>query len=90
MAAPAEAMTPRPLPSGLPEPWAAEWGEDRFGLFTSFAVGEVVHRMRWIPPGSFLMGSPEGEAGRVMRGDAPRRQRGEDMSDASQWSVRTS
>ena len=59
-------MTPslHPLADGLPEPWAAEWGEDRFGPFMSFAVGGVVQRMRWIPPGTFLMGSPEGEAGR--------------------------
>jgi formylglycine-generating enzyme required for sulfatase activity len=30
----------------------------------SFAVGAVVQRMRWVPPGRFVMGSPEGEAGR--------------------------
>ena len=49
---------------GLPEPWAVEWGEDRYGVFAGFAVGNVVQRMRWIPPGRFVMGSPEGEAGR--------------------------
>jgi formylglycine-generating enzyme required for sulfatase activity len=53
-----------PLADGLPEPWAVEWGEDRFGVFESFAVGEVVQRMRWVPPGRFVMGSPAGEAGR--------------------------
>ncbi len=42
----------------------SEWEEDRFGLFQSFAVGKVVHRMRWIRPGKFRMGSPKGEAGR--------------------------
>ena len=55
---------PHPLTDGLPEPWAVEWGEDRFGPFMGFAVGDLVQRMRWAPPGSFLMGSPEGEAGR--------------------------
>jgi formylglycine-generating enzyme required for sulfatase activity len=30
----------------------------------SFAVGEVVQKLRWIPPGRFTMGSPESEAGR--------------------------
>lgn len=53
-----------PLRHGIPEPWAAEWGEDRFGVFMGFAVRSVVQRMRWIPPGRFTMGSPESEAGR--------------------------
>jgi formylglycine-generating enzyme required for sulfatase activity len=53
-----------PLADGLPEAWASEWGEDRFGPFTSFTVDKVVQRLRWVPPGRFLMGSPEGEAGR--------------------------
>ncbi|MCK6591998.1 MAG: formylglycine-generating enzyme family protein, partial [Polyangiaceae bacterium] len=53
-----------PLAGGLPEPWAAEWGGDFYGPFMSFAVGDVVQRMRWVPAGKFMMGSPEGEAGR--------------------------
>ena len=53
-----------PLVDGFPEPWAVEWGEDRFGVFTAFAVGDVVQRLRWVPEGTFTMGSPEGEAGR--------------------------
>jgi len=53
-----------PLRHGIPEPWAVEWGEDRFGVFTGFAVGSVVQRMRWVPPGRFTMGSPESEVGR--------------------------
>ncbi len=52
------------LDDGLPDPWAVEWGEDRFGPFMSFAVGDVVQRMRWVTPGKFLMGSPKSEAGR--------------------------
>ena len=58
----------RPAPdfayTGQPEPGVCEWGEDQYGRggrgwFIGFRVGEVVQRMRWIPPGSFWMGSPE-------------------------------
>ncbi|MCI5211785.1 MAG: formylglycine-generating enzyme family protein [Candidatus Electrothrix sp. ATG2] len=42
-------------------------GRDRFGLWAEFVVegkdGPVRQRMRWIPPGRFLMGSPEDEPG---------------------------
>jgi len=48
----------------MPEPWAVEWGEDRHGLFMSFAVDDCVQRLRYIPPGRFLMGSPASELGR--------------------------
>lgn len=59
-----------PLTDGLPEPWAVEWGEDRFGVFMGFGVGTVVQRLRWVRPGRFTMGSPEGEAGRFS-GEGP-------------------
>lgn len=52
------------LADGIAPDWAAEWGSDRAGSFAGFAVGGVVQRMRWIPPGRFEMGSPESEAGR--------------------------
>ena len=52
------------LRDGIPEPWATEWGEDRHGLFMGFSVGGVTQRLRYIPPGEFLMGSPESEVGR--------------------------
>lgn len=55
------------LPAVFPDPFAIEWGHDQYGTFQSFAVGNVVQRMRWIPPGSFLMGSPESEVGRFKR-----------------------
>lgn len=55
---------PHPLADGLPERWAVEWGEDRYGVFTGFAVAGVVQRMRWVPSGRFVMGSPESEVGR--------------------------
>jgi len=51
-------------PAVFPDSFAVEWGHDQYGTFQSFAVGNVVQRMRWIPPGSFMMGSPESEVGR--------------------------
>ena len=48
----------------LQKPWASAIGRDRFGVWTAFQVGEVAVRLRWIPPGRFWMGSPEGEDGR--------------------------
>lgn len=57
-----------PLADGMPPDWAAGWGQDGFGVFVSFDIagedGEVATRLRWIPPGRFLMGSPASEAGR--------------------------
>jgi formylglycine-generating enzyme required for sulfatase activity len=58
--------------------WATAIGRDRFGLwaeltietaahrrwFRSIAPEKVRQRLRWIPPGRFLMGSPEDEEGR--------------------------
>jgi formylglycine-generating enzyme required for sulfatase activity len=44
--------------------WARRVWQDRFGLAAEFAVGGVAFVLRWIPPGRFLMGSPEGEEGR--------------------------
>jgi len=57
-----------PLKDGRAPVWAVAWGEDKYGAFAAFAVGppgkQVEQRMRWIPPGTFLMGSPETELGR--------------------------
>jgi formylglycine-generating enzyme required for sulfatase activity len=41
--------------------WAVACGRDRFGLWAEFEVCGVRQRMRWIPPGRFLMGSPKDE-----------------------------
>jgi formylglycine-generating enzyme required for sulfatase activity len=54
--------------SGIAPAFAEEWGCDKHGPWVSFSVrgpGDVpvTQRMRWIPPGRFLMGSPEGEPG---------------------------
>ena len=48
--------------------WADAMGRDRFGLWADIAVGAklgqpVIQRLRWIPPGQFMMGSPENEQG---------------------------
>lgn len=37
---------------------------DEYGLVAEFEVAGLPLRMRWVPPGRFLMGSPPGEAGR--------------------------
>lgn len=47
-----------PLSDGCPSEWASSWGQDEHGVFEGFTVGGVEQRMRWIAPGSFLMGSP--------------------------------
>jgi formylglycine-generating enzyme required for sulfatase activity len=53
-----------PLVDGFAPDWASEWGQDRFGVYVAFTLGEVTQRLRWIPPGRFMMGSPEDEPGR--------------------------
>jgi formylglycine-generating enzyme required for sulfatase activity len=65
--------------------WASAMGRDKFGLWaemrleaksrgrrksTNNAAGQVRQRLRWIPPGSFLMGSPASEVGRY-EGEGP-------------------
>jgi|HubBroStandDraft_1064217.scaffolds.fasta_scaffold00732_5 formylglycine-generating enzyme required for sulfatase activity len=59
----------KPLPfaqGGPPPAFARDSGRDEVGPWLDFAVpdsqgGEVTQRMRWIPPGRFLMGSPASE-----------------------------
>lgn len=70
---------PPPFWSGEAPAWASDWGRDGFGLWVEFKLPspevsnyydyffsptEVTQRLRWIPAGSFVMGSPESEAGR--------------------------
>ncbi|MBF0107559.1 MAG: formylglycine-generating enzyme family protein [Magnetococcales bacterium] len=45
--------------------WARAMGRDHFGLWAEFVVGQTRQKMRWIPPGRFLMGSPKDEPGRI-------------------------
>ncbi|MBL8330501.1 MAG: formylglycine-generating enzyme family protein [Rubrivivax sp.] len=52
------------IPSAFPPPWAVSWGDDKYGLWAELEVRDVVQRLRWIEPGTFLMGSPDDEPGR--------------------------
>ena len=49
------------FPACFPEPWASEWGEDRFGLWMTLIYQNAKQTFRWIEPGTFLMGSPKTE-----------------------------
>ena len=65
---------------GEPPDWAADWGIDEFGLWVELCVSQVMtshvgsldelpdtsvkQRLRWIPAGKFVMGSPQDEPGR--------------------------
>mgnify|MGYP000556008195 FL=1 len=53
------------LPDPFPPTWASEWEEDaEWGLAATLNLNGVRQTFRWIQPGTFLMGSPEGEVGR--------------------------
>ncbi len=41
--------------------WASAIGRDQYGLFAEVTVNKVCFVMRWLPPGTFMMGSPEDE-----------------------------
>ena len=58
--------------SGQPPSWADKngWGTDEYGHWVTFSVEnkqgqKITQRMRWIEPGTFLMGSPENEPERL-------------------------
>jgi len=51
-------------PPVFPYPWASDWGEDNYGLWQAFTLNGIRQAFRWIPPGSFMMGSPDTEQGR--------------------------
>ena len=64
-----EPFTQTPTPAiaapSFPKPgWAVRQGEDGMGRWADLEVGEVAQRMRWCPPGRFVMGSPAGETER--------------------------
>lgn len=59
-----EDKTHHPLVTGSPSGWASAWGHDRYGIWQAFNYKGVEQRLRWIPAGQFLMGSPENEVGR--------------------------
>ena len=45
----------------FPPRWADAFGDDEFGLWADFVQKGVRQRMRWIEPGSFVMGSSDNE-----------------------------
>ena len=47
-----------PLPPVFPFAWAVAHGHDRYGLWQAFEVAGIRQRLRWLPPGKFMMGSP--------------------------------
>lgn len=51
-------------PPAFPPACAVAWGDDQYGLWIDVVIGGPVQRFRWIEPGEFVMGSPEGEEGR--------------------------
>ncbi len=55
---------PQRWPPAFPPVGASAWGDDQYGLWIEVVSGGPVQRFRWIEPGEFLMGSPEGEAER--------------------------
>jgi formylglycine-generating enzyme required for sulfatase activity len=67
----APTLRPHPLSRGRAPAWASAWGQDEHGLYADLTVGEVVQRMRWCPPGQFMMGPSD--AVREIRLDYPPR-----------------
>ena len=49
------------LPKSFPPAWAIAYGQDNQGLWADLDIKSVSQRMRWIPSGWFLMGSPSSE-----------------------------
>ena len=65
------ALISSPFLNGRPPTWASGYGQDRYGYFAEFSISTGPHywqfikqRLRWIPEGSFTMGSPQEEVGR--------------------------
>ncbi|WP_031480068.1 formylglycine-generating enzyme family protein [Maridesulfovibrio frigidus] len=48
-------------PSPFPPLWASSWGQDQYGLYADLNIEGIIQVMRWIRPGTFMMGSPEDE-----------------------------
>jgi formylglycine-generating enzyme required for sulfatase activity len=61
-----------PLVDGRAPAWASEWGEDRHGVFTAFTLDDITQRLRWIPAGRFVMGSPDEETQGLAKADVER------------------
>jgi len=57
------------LPVDFPYWWCSDYGEDEYGIFMGFTFQGIRQGFRWIPPGTFMMGSPEDEEGRYEGND---------------------
>ncbi|MCY2978158.1 MAG: formylglycine-generating enzyme family protein [Planctomycetota bacterium] len=62
------ALISSPFHHCRPPTWASGYGQDRYGYFAEFSISTGPHywqfinqRLRWIPEGSFTMGSPQEE-----------------------------
>ena len=53
------------LPAAFPYSWAEDWGEDDTGIWVAFSIAGIRQAMRWIPPGTFMMGSAIDEPERL-------------------------
>ena len=60
-------MIRHPLANGIPPAWVDAWGQDEYGGWVAIELDNVSQLLRWVPPGEFLMGSPESEQGRYER-----------------------
>lgn len=52
-------FAPRRLDVLVRQPWQEALGRDRYGVFCEVVVADQRIRLRYIPPGTFLMGSPK-------------------------------
>jgi eukaryotic-like serine/threonine-protein kinase len=61
-----------PPPSNEPPrvPWAATQGKDAFGHWITIVIHGVQQRLRWLPPGTCVVGSPDNEVGRFADNEA--------------------
>ena len=48
-----------PLANGCPPNWVSAWGDDDHGPWVEIHTGDARQSLRWIPPGTFRMGSFE-------------------------------
>ena len=51
--------------------WATRGGHDGFGFWAAIDLEGATFRMRWVEPGSFMMGSPDDEKGRYESARGP-------------------
>ena len=47
-------------------PWASDYGRDSFGPWAELTLDGIVQRLRFVPPGTFALGSPAHEEGRKL------------------------